>query len=38
MQLFTVEVDGEEYLVIENKTGDYSTKMYVGSYFIFARK
>ena len=35
--LYTVTVDGTEYLVIENKNGDYRRKGTISSYFIFTR-
>ncbi len=35
--LFTVTVDGTEYLVIENKNGDYRRLGYVKTLFIYTR-
>lgn len=36
-ELYTVNVSGVEYLLMENKTGDYLAQGVVNSYFIFTR-
>lgn len=36
-ELYAVNIDGVEYLLMENKTGDYMAQGLVNSYFIFTR-
>lgn len=38
MELFTTTVNGVEYLLIENKNGDYSGQGKVYNYFVYTRK
>ena len=38
MELFTVNVNGTEYLLLENKTGDYHRELKSNFYFIFERE
>ena len=34
-ELFTVTIGGRDFLVIENKNGDYSRKLQIIHYFIY---